>query len=83
MQAEAAHQKYKYEKINKAFTKRKTSKEETINLDESSDRNSSSRNEYKNPSPKTGKKKTSITYDSDSSDDGKISSSSTGSEDSK
>ena len=40
LQIEVAHQKYKHEKINKAFTKRNTSKGETINLDNSSDSNS-------------------------------------------
>ena len=40
LQIEVAHQKYKDEKINKAFTKRKTSKGGTINLDNSSDSNS-------------------------------------------
>ena len=44
-QEEAAHQNYKYEKINKAFTKRKTSKEETINIYDYYDRNSSSSKE--------------------------------------
>ena len=83
MQAEAAHQKSKYEKLNKAFTKRNTSKEETVKLADSSDRNYSSSSESKNSSPKTGKKKTSITYDSDSADDGKISSSYNSSKDSK
>ena len=39
LQAEAAHQKYKYEKIYKAFTKRKISKEETVNIADSSNRN--------------------------------------------
>ena len=62
-QAEAVHQKSKYEKISKAFNKRKTSKEDTVKLADSSDSNYSSRSESNNYSPKTGKKKTSITYD--------------------
>ena len=66
LQAEADHQKSKYEKLNKAFTKRKTSKEETVNTDKFWDRNSSPRNESKNSSTKNGK--TSIAYDSDSAD---------------
>ena len=79
LQAEAAHQKSKYEKLNKVFTNMMTSKEDTVNLADSSDRNSSSSSESNNYSPKT--RKTSITYDSDSANDGKISSSSTSSED--
>ena len=81
LQAEAAHQKFKYENLNKAFTKRKTYKEETINLADSSESNYSSSGEPKTPPPRTGKNKTSITYDSDSADVGKISSSSTSSGD--
>ena len=81
LQAKAAHQKSKYEKLNKYFTKSKTSKEEMVNIADSSDRKSSSRSESNNFYPKTGKKKSSITYDSDSDDDGEISSSSTSSED--
>ena len=72
-QTEAAHQKYKYEKLNKAFTKRNTSKEETVNISDSLYIHSSSRRESNNPYSKTGK--TSIAYDSDSADDEKISSS--------
>ena len=82
LQAKAAHQKSKYEKLNKYFTKSKTSKEEMVNIADSSDRKSSSRSESNNFYPKTGKKKSSITYDSDSDDDGEISSSSTSSKDS-
>ena len=37
LQAEASHQKSKHENLNKAFTKRMTSKEETVVLDDSSD----------------------------------------------
>ena len=58
LQAEAAHQKYKHENINKAFTKRKTSKEKTINLENSSDRISLSNIKSNNSSPKNGIKKT-------------------------
>ena len=83
LQSEAGHQKYKHEKINKYFTKSKTSKEKTINLDKSSDSNSLPSCESNNYSPKNGKKKTSITYDSDYFDDGKISSSSNRSKDRK
>ena len=42
LQEEASHQKPKYEKLNKAFTKRKTYKEETVNISDSYDFNSSS-----------------------------------------
>ena len=77
MQEEGANQKSKYENLNKAFTKSKTSKEETVNIAYSSDSNSSSISESNSFSPQNGKKKISITYDSDSTDDGKISSSST------
>ena len=79
MQVEAAHQKSKCENINKAFTKRKTSKEETVVLSDSYDSNSLSRSESNNSSPETGK--TSIFYDSDSADDDEISSSSISSKD--
>ena len=37
LQAEAAHQKSNYQKLNKSFTKRKTSKDDTVNLTDSSD----------------------------------------------
>ena len=72
MQAEAAHQKSKYEKLNKSFTNMKNSKEETIYLADSPDSESSSISESNNYSPKI--RKTSIAYDSNSSDNGKISS---------
>ena len=81
MQSEAADKKSKYEKLNKYFTKRKTSNEDTVNLADYSDSNSSCSSESNNYYPKTGKKKTSLTYDLDYFDDGKISSSSTSSED--
>ena len=79
MQAEAAHQKSKYEKLNKAFTKRENSKEEAVNIADSLDSNYSSSSESNNYSTKTGK--ISIAYDSDSADDGEISSFSNGRED--
>ena len=41
LQEEAAHQKSKYKKLNKAFTKSKTSKKETVNIADSSDSKSS------------------------------------------
>ena len=71
LQEEATHQESKYENINKNFSKRKTSKEETFNIAYCSDGNSSSISEYNNSSPKIGNKKTSITYSSDSADYGK------------
>ena len=42
LQAQSAHQKSKYEKLNKYFAKKKTYKEETAILDYTSDSNSSS-----------------------------------------
>ena len=74
MQAEAAHQKSKYENLNTAYTNKKTSKEDTLNIADSSDSNFSSRSESNNYSTKYGKKKTLITYNSGSTDDDKISS---------
>ena len=44
-QAEASHQNHKYEKLNKSSTKKKTPKEDTVVLDDSSDSNSSSSSE--------------------------------------
>ena len=73
MQAEAAHQKSKYEKLNKDFTKRKTSKEETVVIDDSSGSDSSSISESNHSSNETGK--ISIAYDSDSAENDEISSS--------
>ena len=70
MQSEAAHQKSKYENLNKYFTKRNTAKQETVNIADSLDRHASYSCESNNYSPENGK--TSITYDSDSSDDDKI-----------
>ena len=55
LQAESAHQTFKYEKLNKAFTKSKTSKEDTVNISDSSDRNYSSSSEYNNSSIETRK----------------------------
>ena len=69
LEAEAAHKMakyFKYKNLNKAFAKKKTPKEETVNPYDFLDRNSSPRNESKNSSTKNGK--TSIAYDSDSAD---------------
>ena len=79
MQAETAHQKSKYEKLNKDFTKKKNSKEGTVVLDDTLDSISSSRSESENSPDEYGK--TSIAYDSDSTGDDKSSSSSIVSED--
>ena len=79
LQAEAAHQTVKYDNLNKSFTKRNTSKEDTFNIADSSDINSSSSSDSNSSSPETGK--LSITYDSYSSGYEKISSSSISSED--
>ena len=67
LQAEANHQKSKYEELNKSFKIRKIYEEETINLAESLDSNSSSSRESNNYSTRTGKKP--IAYDSYSSDE--------------
>ena len=48
LQAKAFHQKSKYKKINKYFTKENSSKEETVILYDTSDSDSSSSIEYKN-----------------------------------
>ena len=64
MQAGASHQKSKYEKLNKAFTKRKIYKEENFSLSDSLDSNSLSSSEYNHSSNETWE--TSIIYDSDS-----------------
>ena len=77
-QAEASHQNSKYENLSKAFTKKKTPKEDTVIWDDSSDSNSSSRSESENYPGKDHK--TSIAYDSDSADNDKSSSSSIDSE---
>ena len=74
LRAEAAHQKSKYENLNKAFTKKKTFKEQTAVLDNSSDSNSSPSSESEN-SPDENEK-TSIAYDSYSADNEESSSSS-------
>ena len=79
MQVEFTYQKSKYEKINKAFTKRTTSKEDTVNLADSLDSDYSSSIYSNNYSPETGK--TSIAYDSDSAENDEISSISISSED--
>ena len=81
MDREAAHQtaKYlKYKKLNKALSKKKTPKEETIILDDTLDINSSSSSES-NHSPDEYEK-TSIAYDSESADDNKNSNRSIGRE---
>ena len=49
LQAEAAHQRAKYKKLNKAFSKKKISKEESVIIYYTSDRNSSSISEAENP----------------------------------
>ena len=79
LQAESAHQKSNYENLNKAFTKKKTSKEDIVVLADSSDSDSSSRSESNIFSPETGK--SSIAYDSDSTHNYNICSSSISSED--
>ena len=79
MHKETPHQKYKYEKLNKAFTMRKTSKGETVALDDSSDIESQSRSESYHSSNKTGK--TSYNNDSDPTDDEEISTISSSSKD--
>ena len=66
LQAEAALERAKYKQLNKAFAKKKTPKEETVILDDTSDRNYSSSSEAEN-SPDEDEK-TSIAYDSESAD---------------
>ena len=78
-QEESAHQKSDYEKLNKDFTKRKTSEEETVVLYETSDSNYSYISESNNSSNETGK--TSIAHDSDSTEDDESRSSSISSKD--
>ena len=78
MQSEAAHQNSKYENLNKAFTKKKTSKEEMVVLYDASDSDSSSSGESDNSPDEY--EKTSIAYDSDSAENDKRSSSSVGKE---
>ena len=79
IQEKSSHQKSKYEKLNNALTKRNTSKEDIIILDESSDIDFSYIIESNHSSPETGK--TSISYDSDSADNDKSSNNSIISED--
>ena len=67
MHLEAAHQKYKYEKLNKAFAKKKTSKEETVITYDTSDSNSSSISEAESTPDED--ENTSIAYDKESDDD--------------
>ena len=69
LEREAAHQRAKYLKYknpNKAFTKKKTPKEDTVIIDDTSDSESSSSIEADNPPDEYNK--TSIVYDSDSAD---------------
>ena len=76
LEREAAHQRAKYLKyknINKSFAKKNTSKE-----DDTSNRNYLSRSEVYNSRDEY--EKASITYDSESADDEKISNSSISSE---
>ena len=63
LQAESAHQRTKYKKLNKDFAKKKTSKEETIILDDTLERNSSSISEADNSPDEY--EKTSIAYYAD------------------
>ena len=81
MDREAAHQRAKYLKyknISKAFTKKKTQKEETVVLDDTSDSDSSSSSEAVNFPDED--ENTSIAYNSESADDYETSNSSIGSE---
>ena len=55
LQAEAAHKKSKYEKLNKYFIKRNTSKGETVVLYDSSDSDYSSSSESNHSNIETGK----------------------------
>ena len=69
LEREAAHQraKYlKYKKLNKAFSEKKTPKEETVILDDTSDSDSSSSSEDHNSPDEDDK--ASIAYDSESAD---------------
>ena len=77
MQAEAAHQTAKYKKLNIAFAKKKTSKEETVILYDTLGKNSSSSSEADNFPDED--EKTSISYNSESADDAESISSSIGS----
>ena len=81
MKIEAAHQraKYlKYKKLNKAFAKKNTPKEETVVLDDTSDSDPSSISEDDNSTYEYDK--TYIAYDSESSDNDESSNGSIGSE---
>ena len=77
MEREATHQRSKYlnyKKLNKSFANKKTPKEDTVILDDTLDRDSSSSSEdYNFPDEYL---KTSITYDPDYADDDKNSKSS-------
>ena len=76
LKAQADHQKSKNKKLNKAFSKKKTSKEENVILDDTLDSNYSSISEDENSTYEG--EKTSIPYNSDPSEDYKSSSSSIG-----
>ena len=81
LEKEAAHQraKYlKYKKLNKAFAKKNTCKEETVILDDTLDSNSYSSSEAHNSCDE--EKKTSIAYDSESGNNDKSSNNSINSE---
>ena len=56
----------KYKKLNKAFARKKTPKENTVIVDDNSDRKSSSKSENDNSHDED--EKTSINYDSESAD---------------
>ena len=74
LEREASHQRTKYLKyknLNKAFVQKKTPKEETVILYDTSDRDSSSSISEADNSPDEYEK-TSISYDSESNEDDKI-----------
>ena len=77
LEKEASHQRVKYlkyKKLNKAFAKKKTRKEETFILDDNSDSNSSSSSEAQNSRDEY--EEASIAYDSDFANDDESSNSS-------
>ena len=81
LEREAAHQRaksLKYKKINKAFAKKETPKEETIIIYETSNRDSSSSSEAYNSRDED--EKASIAYDSEYADNDEISNISIGRE---
>ena len=74
LEKEAAHQRAKYlryKNLKKAFAKKKTLKEETVILDDTSDSDYSSSSEAHNS--RDEEKKASITYDLESSNNDKSS----------